>query len=504
MHTQKILIALAAVALSGCGPGKPAPRTPVVPDAPTTASRGTLLGPVQKVSSLHGESLAAKTREFGGWGAFVAGIASPSPCGVDLYYFKYSTVGAANESTTATGAIMVPGGTAEKCGGARPVMLYAHGNTRRQDANMADMRPDAPLGYESYQQAMMYAAAGYIVVAPNYAGHDTSSLGYHPHHIADQQSKDMIDALSAARSAFAGLAASDNGKLFLTGFSEGGYATMATHRAMQAAGIAVTASAPQAGNFAEAAMYEALLASTSSLADMSKPDFEAMVRFVVKITGWQKAYGNIYSNPSELYPAAYADKMETMFPSVLRPSELKPKMPGFLLPNDMPGVSGLSVQQQLSFGPPENSLFKSSYLARLMADKAAIPCDANAADAPLACGATHPMRLAWFKNDLRTWVPRQPMLMCGGNRDPVVSFQNTRLTDAYFKAHGVRPGVVTVVDVDSAIGENDFYGPAKRTFQRVEMDYITDTGMTNVTSDYHGSFAFLACSQAARDYFKQF
>ena len=29
--------------------------------------------------------------------------------------------------------------------------------------------------------AAMYAAQGFIVVAPNYAGYDISTLGYHPY-----------------------------------------------------------------------------------------------------------------------------------------------------------------------------------------------------------------------------------------------------------------------------------------------------------------------------------
>ena len=49
--------------------------------------------------------------------------------------------------------------------------------------------------------AAMFAAQGYIVVAPNYAGYDTSTLAYHPYLNADQQSKDMMDALTAARTA---------------------------------------------------------------------------------------------------------------------------------------------------------------------------------------------------------------------------------------------------------------------------------------------------------------
>ena len=87
--------------------------------------------------------------------------------------------------------------------------------------------------------ASVFAAQGYVVIAPNYAGYDTSSLTYHAYLNADQQSKDMIDALVAARNALpiaATPSTTDNGKLFITGYSQGGYVAMATHRALQAQG----------------------------------------------------------------------------------------------------------------------------------------------------------------------------------------------------------------------------------------------------------------------------
>ena len=66
----------------------------------------------------------------------------------------------------------------------------------------------------------MFAAQGYIVVAPNYAGYDISTLGYHPFLNADQQSGEMMDILAAARTALPNTfasATSDSGKLFVTG-----------------------------------------------------------------------------------------------------------------------------------------------------------------------------------------------------------------------------------------------------------------------------------------------
>ncbi len=75
----------------------------------------------------------------------------------------------------------------------------------------------------------MYAAQGFIVVARNYAGYDVSKLGYHPYLNADQQSKDMLDALAAARKALPRIGSQDGGKLLVAGYSQGGHVAMRQH-----------------------------------------------------------------------------------------------------------------------------------------------------------------------------------------------------------------------------------------------------------------------------------
>src|SRR5437868_2065863 len=114
---------------------------------------------------------------------------------------------------------MVPSGSGASCQGARPIAMYAHGTNTTKPFNMAVL----PGNSEALLMAAAFASQGYIVVAPNYAGYDTSTLVYHPYLNADQQSKDMIDALAAARSAFATANASASGKLFITGYSQGGF-----------------------------------------------------------------------------------------------------------------------------------------------------------------------------------------------------------------------------------------------------------------------------------------
>src|SRR4029453_2046828 len=130
-------------------------------------------------------------------------------------------------------------------------VVYTHGTAAERAYNIANIND--PNNAEGLLIAAAFAAQGYIVVAPNYVGYDSSTLTYHPYLHADQQSKDAVNALVAARSALPTSFApgvSDGGKLFITGYSEGGYVAMATHRLLQSQGATVTASAPMSGPYA--------------------------------------------------------------------------------------------------------------------------------------------------------------------------------------------------------------------------------------------------------------
>src|SRR5262245_5578760 len=155
-------------------------------------------------------------------------------CSVVVYQLRYGTVGGRGEPTTASGALMIPVGGDAACQGPRPIALYAHGKRNFKTFNIADF--NGSNAYEGVLLGLALVGGGYIVVAPNYAGYDTSTLDYHPFMNAAQQAADMMDALAAARSTLPTLGMADNAKLFVTGYSEGGYVAMATHRALQSAG----------------------------------------------------------------------------------------------------------------------------------------------------------------------------------------------------------------------------------------------------------------------------
>src|ERR1700749_694893 len=177
-------VAMAAAVLTGCGGGSSGGRTK------NSTAAGTLIeSPPLRVASLNAADLTSQlTATSQGQG--LVQLAGTPTCGVDFHYFHYQTVGGKGEQTTASGAIMAPtGGTG--CSGARPILVYTHGTASTKTYNIANITDSTN---EAWQESAMigafFAAQGYIVVASNYAGYDSSPLPYHPYLNADQQSKD--------------------------------------------------------------------------------------------------------------------------------------------------------------------------------------------------------------------------------------------------------------------------------------------------------------------------
>src|ERR1700730_11317782 len=294
--------ALGAALLCACGWSSPTSTVA------TSTAHGTLAeNPPFRIASLNAATFQADLAGTSS-GAQLLQIAGKPSCGVDFYYVKFWTVGGAGETTESSGALMVPTGAAPACSGPRPVVLYAHGTNTDKTLNIADVTN--PSNTEGVLIAAMFAAQGYIVVAPNYAGYDISTLGYHPYLNAEQESGEMLDILTAARTALPktlSSATTDSGKFFVTGFSQGGHVALATQCALQAAGATVTGVAGMSGPYALEAFGDALI--------FGAVDLGSTVFTPLLATSYQKAYGNIYTTPGDLYSATYASGIETLLPS---------------------------------------------------------------------------------------------------------------------------------------------------------------------------------------------
>ncbi|HEY1724947.1 MAG TPA: prolyl oligopeptidase family serine peptidase [Steroidobacteraceae bacterium] len=448
--------------------------------------------------------------------AQVLAISGGPLCDVDVYHIEYNTVGGANESTTASGALMVPGGTAPSCQGARPIVLYAHGTSAEHNFNIADLTDQQ--NAEGILLAGFFAARGYIVVAPNYAGYDSSTLPYHPFLVADQQSKDMIDALTAARSALPSISQnSDSGQLFITGYSQGGYVAMATHRAMQAAGMTVTASAPMSGPYALAAFVDAEFEGEVSGG--------APVVATLLITAYQNSYSNIYATPSDVFAAQYAPTIASLLPSAMSRSQLyaagllpqtalfdsTPPAPAFaaLTPATVPTILAPVFAQGFGVDGLITNDYRLSYLQDAQTNPdGGFPTLTNdvAAAAP-----SLPLRQALKLNDLRSWVPVAPIMLCGGDQDPEVYYQNTQLMQDYWAAHAPASAPISVLDLDSTAPSAGVDGSLQSEFRVAKqalaaaavLHGATDGGTAAVFEAYHATLVAPFCLAAVINYFNE-
>lgn len=501
-----------ATALVACGGGDDDNViTPPTPDM----SRGALLSTVPSTVVQFDAAGMAQYLTATPSGTSLLAVAGAPVCGVSVYEFEYATVGGANETTNATGAIMAPTGTDAACSGPRPTLLYAHGTTTDRNFNIAKIDDASNSGAnEGALIAAMYAAQGFVVVAPNYAGYHKSKLDYHPYLHGDQQSKDMIDALTAARKAFAGLQIKESDKLLLSGYSQGGYVAMATHRALQAAGVKVTASAPLSGPYALAAFGDAMYYGNVNLG--------ATIFVPMMSTAYQKAYGNIYTNPGDLFETTYATGIESLLPTTQPMATLysQGKLPQTALFNSTPPAPSLAnitppttpaAQAPLfalGFGNP--ALIKNEARLGYLMDAQAHPDGAvpTLVTGLPAAAPAHPMRKALKDNDLRNWTPSSPVLLCGGNADPTVFYGlNTTAMQALWTAPSpLAPaaGMVAVLDVDSASGgSGDPFAAVKAGFAQAKTATAIAGGASAVVQTYHGALVPPFCAAAARGFFQQ-
>lgn len=518
LHSSWAAAGAAALLLVACGGNSGSGSAP---------GRGMLLqSPAPRVASLTADAFTADLRASSD-GLDILSLSTGSssvalPCGVDVQYLQYATVGGAGEPTTASGALMVPTGTDAKCRGARPILLYAHGTTITKRYNMAALGdPSNPAFHETRSLAALYAAQGYVVVAPNYAGYDSSPLPYHPYVNADQQSKDMIDALSAARTALARsqFPVSTSSKLFVSGYSQGGFVALATLRALQNATppIAVTAAAPMSGPYALNAYMEAVL--------MGRVPLGSTAFAPLLLNSYKKSYPalSIYATTADVYEAGYASGIETLVPGSYDYTTVSNsgKLPATALFNSVlgpyasyaaisppTGTGATDSLFALGFGP--GNLVKNSYRFAFVADALARGDDALAAT-PTTLQPPSPtgildLRRALVQNDLRNVVPSSPVLLCGGSGDPSVFYRlNTSVLASLWTARAVPQWSVLDVEAtspSSATNAATYQALFANTRNRfVAALPLGSDATAEVTKAYHGTLVPPACNRAAKDFF---
>ncbi|MGP5135268.1 alpha/beta hydrolase family protein [Psychrobacter cibarius] len=492
------------------------------------------------VKSISSFNTAQINTQFG-----LDGTATPdAKCDIKIEKVSYPTVGAAGERTNATAALMLPSGDSADCQGDRPILLYAHGTTTDKGYDFSQVaNPQNPAAGEATLIAANFAAQGYIVVAPNYAGYDESDLDYHPYLVAEQQATDMADALDSARTIIARQQRAndpdytnldDSGKLFISGYSQGGHVAMATARMFEQNDEPVTAIAPLSGPYALAAFGDEIFRGNVNI---------GASRFAPLLgIGLQEKYGNIYGKKSDIFLDKYADAQlpsETAFGDLVTAGKLPNNALFQKNPTDAI-FAGLSQGKLFSVlgGYDENDyLIKTDFRAAYVADTIKHPDGlmTENGDKMPAVAPENNLRKALKDNDLRGYVPTMPTLICGGNQDPTVYFDtNTgsmvEILQAASDKNSAKKLNITVLDVDK---DNAAERPDKSTFMMIGQASMNKWNATDIVTNvqtnfsnsvekvkadataqggvpllafytnYHGGLVSPACTQATREFFNQ-
>ncbi len=184
-------------------------------------------GEFKSITRLSKVPLADIVRAAGVPGSRIQGI-TPRYA-VTAWRLEYLTVDGDGREVRASGLVAVPD---KGQGRLSPALLYQHGTIFKD----AEAPSNAILASEA---PIAVASLGYIVVAADYVGYGASKgSSQHPYLLSAPTAAAVNDMLRAAHfwhdTQGAAAGALCNGQLFLLGYSEGGYATMAAHRALQA------------------------------------------------------------------------------------------------------------------------------------------------------------------------------------------------------------------------------------------------------------------------------
>lgn len=355
----------------------------VLSQKPASPNRGKLLGS----SSRTPNTLNTLKTAFTNWG--VASFVQPK-FGTLARAFTYETVDPFGLPITASALLVWPQGT----NGPLPLVSLQHGTIAWRGES-----PTQPESGDTWAVAwsVVFASQGYAVVVPDYLGLG-SSPGYPAYLHARSEATCVVDALRAGRLLCASNKVTLNGQVFLSGYSQGGHVTMATHREIERAHpeeFSVTASAPCAGPYdLGGAMIGEILAN---------PNYPGGAFFAMMLASYLPIY-------------QLGDTLEELLIEPFR-SKLPPTLDG------------------------------NTYGLRHIA--AALPSDAVTILRPdfqedFRTNLHNPLRQALLDNNTHSWTPKAPLRMVHCQGDEIVPYANAEVAHQSFTSAGAC--CVSVVD----------------------------------------------------------
>ncbi len=227
---------------------------------------------------------------------------------VDIYKLLYYTPGPDGTLLEASGALMIPKDAIDL-----PTISFQHGTETKRNL----VASYNPIGTAEGVAGLVSASIGFVSLLPDYLGLGDSYV-LHPYLHAALSGGTVIDLLRAGNIFSIENGITLNGDLYLGGYSEGGYVTLAAQKEIEeqlSFEFNIEASAPQAGPYD---LYETTLYFLS-LEEYPEPTFMAYLLTTYNdVYGWNRLPG-IFNEP-------YAGKMPVLFNGTHTSSEINSQL----------------------------------------------------------------------------------------------------------------------------------------------------------------------------------
>lgn len=239
--------------------------------------------------------------------------------GVKAVKIEYKTVDLNNEGITASGLILIPVTSNQV-----PVLSFQHGTIFTEAA--------APSHYQSDFTDMLtiMASTGYAILVPDYLGYGSSSQIAHPYEHRSSLATACRDMIRAGYEYFIVSPGTNlSSKLFLAGYSEGGFATMSLFKMLQeenstelaVSGVSVGAGAYNKTQFAKHITAQnapstyinyflwVMLTYNSIYADLQRPVSHYINSPWAEEIETNGPFAEVESNPSVLFQANFVESI---------------------------------------------------------------------------------------------------------------------------------------------------------------------------------------------------
>lgn len=280
--TAAAMLVVVALVLVGAGAGCSS-------ETPPSVARGEVVS-VTPTSELSKEQTAEDLDK--------RGLSAPVHNGVDLVRIEYTTVDPRGGEIMASGLLALPQTESLQL----RTVSFAHGTIVRRD--------EAPStgNTSSRSRALMFAASGYAVAAPDYLGLGTGE-GRHPYAHAPSEASASLDLLRAARTVADQRGRELDQRVLVSGFSQGGQAATA---------LAQQLGTGRADDFELAAVagvsgpYDLRNVQAPAGLDGRVAPISATLFFAYWLTSANRIY-DLYDDPAEAFQQPYAGRVENLF-----------------------------------------------------------------------------------------------------------------------------------------------------------------------------------------------